>query len=105
MKKKLGPGSLSLLFTLLALIWCWSPSKGGGLCLGDYVLCLLGLPAWSNGESGFHYAICYSLLFLIPAAVLGIKFSQDRFASACKWISGITGSVFAALGLCLVIVV
>lgn len=102
MKKKLGPGSLSLLFTLMALVWCWSFPKG--FCLGDSILNMLGIPAWSGGASGFHYTLWYSLIFLIPAAVLGIKFSQDRFAPAGKWISGITSSVLIALGLCLVIV-
>ena len=103
MKKNLGPGSLSLLLTLMALTWCWSPPNDSAFCLGDYVLGLLGLPAWSNGENGFHYTLWYSLIFLIPATVLGRKFSQDRFAPAGKWISRIISTVLTALGLCLII--
>lgn len=102
MKKKLGPGSLALLLSALALIWCWSP-RGSAFCLGDHALSLLGLPAWSSGETGIHYALWYSLVFLIPAFILGRRYGRDRFAAAGKWISGITSAVLILLAPCLIL--
>ena len=61
------------------------------LCLGDYLLGLVNLPAWSNGTSGMHYTVWYSLVLLIPAFILGKKYENHLFAVSGKWISGVIG--------------
>lgn len=89
MKKKIGAGSCSLLLSLLALLWGW---KINGFCLGDYVLGLIGIPAWSDGTVGIHYTVFLELLLLIPAFFIGLKWKEHRFATAGKTISGLLGS-------------
>lgn len=41
-----------------------------GYCLGDNILSKLGLPAWSNGTHGTHYAAVYALILLLFAFFL-----------------------------------
>lgn len=93
MKKKLGIGSLSLILFVLGVIWStnmkWKFSLGdsilkGKFCLGDSILNIIGLPAWSNGNSGSHYTIIYALIFLIPSIIVGYKFPNDLFAKTGK---------------------
>lgn len=69
--KKLGWGSLSMLFVVLALVWN---------LIGDSAAAALGLPAWSQGSTGLHLTPFYSLILLIPAVLLGVKFPLHRFA-------------------------
>ncbi|MBA4687748.1 MAG: hypothetical protein H2184_11390 [Candidatus Galacturonibacter soehngenii] len=82
MKKKLGKGSMSFVLFVLAVIWSVNIKRQ--FCLGDSILNTLGLPAWSNGNSGSHYTIIYSLLFLIPSIIVGYKFPNDLFAKTAK---------------------
>ena len=89
MSRKFGAGSFSLLFVLLAILWSCNLSLFDGKCLGDYVLNSFGVPAWSNGDTGIHYSVYYSLLLLIPAFILGKKKPLDLFAVTGKWLSGI----------------
>ena len=90
--KKIGVGSISLLFLILAIIWSFSFGLNG-FCLGDAVLSFFNLPAWSNGNSGTHYTIFYSIIFLLPAISISFKYESHLFAGIAKCIS----SIFAAV--------
>lgn len=83
-KRKIGIGSISLLLVIFAFFWAFSIR---GFCLGDKVLSLLNIPAWSNGTTGTHYTVFYTYIFLIPSVILSIKFNNDKFAKVSKWIS------------------
>ena len=91
MKKKLGKGSLSLLLVILAMLWSCNIAVFDNFCLGDYLLGLVILSAWSNGTSGMHYTVWYSLVLLVPAFILGRKHENHLFAVSGKWISGVIG--------------
>lgn len=82
MNKKIGVGTLSFILLIVGLVWgfTWNHS----FCLGDFVLNAIGLKSWSNGNSGTHYAVLYSLFFLVPSAVIGIKFPDSRLAKFGK---------------------
>ena len=97
MEKKVGIGSLSLALALLAFVWAFEIM---GFCLGDSVLAALNIPSWSNGAgaSGTHYTVFYSLLFAIPAIPLALKYKNDLFAKAGKWLA-IAMCAFIILGL------
>jgi hypothetical protein len=86
MKKKIGVGTLSFVLFITGLIWVITLKDS--VCLGDIVLNSIGLKAWSNGRSGTHYAVFYSLIFFIPSFVIGLKFSNDTLAKFGK-----TGSI------------
>ena len=86
--KKIGFGTVSFLLVIFAIVWSFSFGLNG-FCLGDTVLSFLGLPAWSNSNSGTHYTIFYSLIFLLPAVPLSFKYESDLFAKIAKWISTI----------------
>jgi hypothetical protein len=62
----------------------WSVDIKGQFCLGDRILNAIGLPGWSNGNSGDHYTIIYALIFLIPSIIVGFKFPNDLFAKTGK---------------------
>ena len=89
MKKTLGKGSISLLLVVLALAWCCNLPILNGKCLGDIALNFLGLPTWSNGTTGLHITIFWSLLILIPAFLIAIRNKKDLFAESAMWISGL----------------
>lgn len=86
--KKIGFGTVSFLLVIFAIIWSFTVGLNG-FCLGDTILSFLGMPAWSNGNSGTHYAIFYSLIFLLPAVSISFKYESDLFARIAKWISTI----------------
>ena len=89
MKKTLGKGSISLLLVVLALAWCCNLPILNGKCLGDIALNYLGLPTWSNGTTGLHITIFWSLLILIPAFLIAIRNKKNLFAESAMWISGL----------------
>ena len=89
MKKTLGKGSISLLLVVLALAWCCNLPILNGQCLCDIALNFLGLPTWSNGTTGLHITIFWSLLLLIPAFFIAIRNKKDLFAKSAMWISGV----------------
>ena len=93
--KKIGVGTISFLLVVFAIIWSFSFGLNG-FCLGDTVLSFLGIPAWSNGNSGFHYTIFYSLIFLLLAVPISFKYESDLFARLAKWISTIFSLVLLA---------
>jgi len=96
--KKIGLGSLSLLLSILGILFVFS--FGQRYCFGDILLNFLGLKAWSNGSHGFHITIFYTLIFFIPSFALGHKFNTDLGAVKISLIACI---IIALLFLLLVI--
>ncbi|WP_242841851.1 hypothetical protein [Clostridium beijerinckii] len=72
-KVLLGMSSL-MLFTLGAL---FGVSFNGKSSYGDRILNFIGLGPWSNIDTGLHYTAIISLMFLIPAVVLGYMFLKE----------------------------
>ena len=93
--KKIGCGTIAFLLVTFAILWSFSFGLNG-FCLGDTILSFLGMPAWSNGNSGTHYTIFYSLIFLVPAVLISFKYENDLFARLAKWISIIFSLVLLA---------
>ena len=103
MKKTLGKGSISLLLVVIALIWSCNLPMLDGKCLGDIVLRFFGLPVWSNGTMGLHIAIYWSLIFTIPAFIIGIRNKKDLFAESGMWISGLFSIGLVVIGLAILV--
>ena len=89
-KLKLGLGSLTLPLLLMGLVWAVTFNS---ICIGDIVLNAMGLKAWSNGDSGVHYTIIYSLIFFIPSLLFGKRYKDDFGAKAGRY-AAIAISVF-----------
>lgn len=85
-KKKIGIGSLSLLLFVVGFLFSFTFYN---LTIGDNILTYIGLKAWSNGNSGTHYTIFYSLLFFVPSLILGYKFKEDFGSKVGKILSTI----------------
>lgn len=85
-KKKFGIGSLSLLLFILGFLFSFTFND---ICVGDNILTYMSLKAWSKGNSGIHYTIFYSLLFFIPALILGYKFKNNWGSKVGKMLSTI----------------
>lgn len=100
MKKKLGYGSLSLLLVIIALLW---GSTINGFCLGDRILGLLGMSAWSHGTFRIHFPVFHGIVLYIPACFLGIKYSHHLFAQSGKWISRCLGGCLLVM-LCAILI-
>jgi len=73
--KKVGVGSISLLLIMFGILFSFSWKNSEAL--GDTILRFLGLSPWSNGDTGTHYTIIYSLFFFIPALILGHKYKSN----------------------------
>ncbi|TKH44713.1 hypothetical protein C1I60_09640 [Paenibacillus terrae] len=87
-EKKVGWGSLSLLLSLLGMLVSF---EFGNYILGDQLLSLLGLPAWSNrvNNTGFHYTFFLSIIFFIPSLIIGYKNPKAFGAEMGKLVSSI----------------
>jgi len=85
--KKIGLGSLSLLLCIIGILFACS--FGDKEAFGDIIIRYIRLKAWSNGNEGIHYTIFYTLIFFIPAVILGSKFKNDSGAKSGKTISSI----------------
>ena len=103
MNHKLGKGSISFLLTAIALAWCCNLPILNGKCLGDIFLNFLGLPTWSNGTTGLHITIFWSLLLLIPAFFIAIRNKKDLFAKSAMWISGALCAGMVVIGVAILI--
>ncbi|WMJ22429.1 hypothetical protein RBG61_10590 [Paludicola sp. MB14-C6] len=77
-------GALSVLLLLLAFLWSVTIND---ICLGDIVVRFIGLNAWSNITTGYHYTIIYSLFFIIPAFILAEKGDNHLFLKAIQFCS------------------
>jgi len=87
--RKIGLGSLSLLMAIIGIIWAFTFF---GVSIGDNIPDFLGLKAWSNGSTGTHYTVYYSLLFFIPAFITGIKYKENFGATTGKISFAIIGT-------------
>lgn len=85
---KIGFGSLSLLLFICGILF--SLSFSNGVSFGDNIIRFFGLKPWSNGNSGVHYTIYYSLVFHIAALILGYKFKHDFGAKLGRTLALIT---------------
>ncbi|ADM68499.1 hypothetical protein GMA19_00648 [Paenibacillus polymyxa E681] len=87
-RKKIGWGSLSLLLSLLGMVVSF---EFGNYILGDQLLSLLGLPAWSNSvdDTRFHYTVFLSSIFFIPSLIIGYKNPKAFGATIGERISSI----------------
>lgn len=82
--KKIGIGSVSLLLFILGLLFSIS---FGEYNFGDRILKSIGLSPWSNGDTGLHYTVFYSLIFYVGAFIVGLKFKNDRGAKTGRFLS------------------
>ena len=82
---KLGIGSFSLLLFTLGILFSFSFGDYGAL--GDVMLRNIGIKPWSDGNTGLHYTLIYSLAFFIPALIIGYKFKSDLGAKVGKSLS------------------
>ena len=75
--KKIGIGTLSLLLSIIGILW--AVTFKSGFCIGDNVLNLVGMSAWSIGDTRTrtHYTVFYSLLFFVPAIIFGYIYSDN----------------------------
>ncbi|MBP3952511.1 hypothetical protein [Bacillus suaedae] len=78
--KEIGLGSISLLLLMFGILFSFS--WGNTEAFGDTILRFLGFSPWSNGDTGTHYTIIYSLIFFIPALILGHNYKSNFGA---KW--------------------
>lgn len=106
MKKKYGLGTFSLVLCVLALMWSWNLPVFNDLCIGDQVLSLLNIPTWSGYKYGnirVHYTFISTLVFLIPAFVLGITHRSDSGAKVGMSISGVVMAYIVIMALAVII--
>lgn len=78
---------MSLVIFIVGLLF--SVSIGKYDAIGDHVLRSIGVNPWSNGETGLHYTVFYSLVFYIPALIIGYKFKNDWGAKVGRILSTI----------------
>lgn len=74
-RKKLGMGTISLLLVAVGILFLFSLGTYG--TFGDRFLRFIGLDPWSNDNTGLHYTVIYSLIFYIPATLIGHHFKND----------------------------
>lgn len=83
--KRVGLGSISFLLCIIGILF--GVSFRDKRSYGDIVLKFIGLNPWSNGNNGLHYTVFYSLIFFIPALIIGHKFKNSLGATVGKIIS------------------
>ena len=65
---------------IISLAWSISFSKNA--CLGDHILQIIGVPAWSSANSGLHYTPFYSIPVLVIASIIAAKNFKSYLAKA-----------------------
>lgn len=70
--KKLLRYILSILIFIFAIFFsftfnCHTPNA---YTLGDVILDSLKIPSWSNGNTGTHYTIIYTVIFIIISYII-----------------------------------
>ncbi|MEG1256749.1 hypothetical protein [Clostridium sp.] len=83
-KKKVGLGSLSFLLLLVSIVFIFSYIY---FSIGGEILGFLGLGPWVEWDIRSPYTMLYSLIFTIPAILLGYKYNNHFGAKAGKSIS------------------
>lgn len=86
--KKLGWGTFAFLLVAMGL---WMILDFGDGSAGDALVRAMGLRPYAQG--GLHYTACYSLVFIIPAFLLGQKYRSQLLARAAMF-----GAVAVGLG-------
>ncbi|TGE37064.1 hypothetical protein E4K67_18485 [Desulfosporosinus fructosivorans] len=86
--KQLGIGTISLALCLVGILFSISFRY---VCIGDYLVDGIGLNSWSNGDSGIHYTIFYSLIFFIPSLLIGLKYKENYGSKIGRNLSAIIG--------------
>lgn len=67
--RNFGLGSFSSVFAMIGILFA--------VLFGDQLVELIGLNAWSNGDSGIHYTVFYALPLFAIAFFLGYKYPED----------------------------
>jgi hypothetical protein len=73
-----------------------------GFSLGDKILLMLGIPAWSNGQTGSHYTIILTIILLAAGVFVAKKEMTGRrliaLIALCilisPWIASLTKSLY-----------
>lgn len=73
--RKIGFGSLSLLLWIMGILFSFSFGSQGAI--GDRIVEIIGLRAWSNIDTGTHYTVFYSFIFFIPSLILANQYKED----------------------------
>ena len=83
----------SVLLALFSVVFgiTWNET---GFCVGDHILAGMGLPTWSRGTEGTHYAAVIALIALLAAFFL---FSVTTAEKARTFRRIITGTVVLIL--------
>ena len=96
-ERKVGLGTFSPVILILSIILSFS--FGNNIVIGDLILESIGLKAWSDGHTGVHYTLFYTLLMVVLAYYIGDKYETHLWARAGK-----NSSVFILALLTLVII-
>lgn len=83
--KKLGLGSLSFLLVIVGILFSFTIGEYGAI--GDHILRFIGISPWSNGETGTHMTLFYSVVFYIPGFIIGSKYKGDFGAETGRSLS------------------
>jgi hypothetical protein len=89
-RRTFGIGTLSLPIIVMGIVWGFTFY---GVCVGDNILNYIGLKAWTNGDTGIHLTVYYSLIFYICAFAIAVKYKNDIGAKLGKIISMVIGSI------------
>ena len=71
--KKIGIGTIALILGVFGILFSFSFKE---FSIGDSIINGIGLKAWSNGDSGTHYTVYYSLIFFIPSFIIGLRHKE-----------------------------
>lgn len=72
--KRISAISLIVFGIILGGTW-----RKEGICLGDYLFSMIGLPVWSEGTEGMHYPAMAGLIFiLIGIGMLNTALSKKQ---------------------------
>ncbi|MGE7183882.1 hypothetical protein ACQKKK_07680 [Peribacillus sp. NPDC006672] len=84
--KDIGVGSLSFVLCIIGILFTFRFANK--FCIGDSILNNIGLSAWSNGDTGIHLTMFYSVIFFIPSFIIGHIHPDNRGAKTGEIISG-----------------
>jgi hypothetical protein len=84
--KKIGYGTLSIILSILGILWSFSINN---VCIGDLILNSLGVKTWSETNTGIHYTVFYSCLFFVAAFIIATLNKKDFGAKLGRVVSAI----------------